>query len=437
MSMSDREQMAVDALKANREQREKKNKRKEDYANGKTGNYEFEKIKYVSLDVNSDAVIRFLGAMHPFHTEPTDMVQVLHTDKALDDYGKLSKINWSFDKTKKTGWFLWKLYYTVMAYNYIKEEKRKEYVNQAKFPEIFNRMAFNNNLKNKYETGWLPDNYLVCNVIDRLDIDWHKTNKHTKLLSKKCSVYNDIEYTDVGITISLYEMILNEIVEYQGYFEKYDIVIRKLADKPYNEVYHPVLHAQQLTKKNPTILKVASVKELTDEERSWEKYDLDKLFKVTSYAKIMNRFGKYIQDIDKAFNKEFYFELEQLCEKEKTDNVKNNKPTESESNDEPTMAPIEEKKSVEPPVETTTQRKTITPKSDEVKVEIDWQEFIDMGLLGITSLTDENKNLILRFNDQGVFDYSCDKSNVIDCAECGFPSPDTFMVCPKCGRKFN
>jgi hypothetical protein len=34
---------------------------------------------------------------------------------------------------------------------------------------------------------------------------------------------------------------------------------------------------------------------LTEEERSWERYDFDKLFPVTSYSKIKNRLALFVK----------------------------------------------------------------------------------------------------------------------------------------------
>ena len=60
-----------------------------------------------------------------------------------------------------------------------------------------------------------------------------------------------------------------------------------------------------------------AVRPLTEEELSWERTDLDKIYPTTSYQKIYNRLKLFIQQVDAAFKTNFTDELEKLVEDEK------------------------------------------------------------------------------------------------------------------------
>ena len=55
---------------------------------------------------------------------------------------------------------------------------------------------------------------------------------------------------------------------------------------------------------------------LTEEEKTWEPYDLDKIFGVTSYTRIFNRLQKSLMKIDSALGTGFYKEIEALANQE-------------------------------------------------------------------------------------------------------------------------
>jgi hypothetical protein len=448
----ERDQMAREAAEAMKKSRQEKDRKKNAYSGG---NRTFEKIEYVALDYNSDVLVRFVGDMFPFRREPSSMKQVIYSDKVLDDNGKFMKVCWSEDKN----WFLWKFYNLIMACDWKDQEKIPRY--KKVMPEIYNMVAKNNST-NPYENGWQPSNFLVCNVIDRKDIDWHKQNKHTKVLTKRITVSNEVAYPQIGIPISLYEMLCSDVVEFQGALSDYDVIIRKTESKPFYQVRHSIIDAVKLKKENPELLNLSNNDPMTEEEMSWVRYDFDKIYKVTSYQKIMNRLGQTIKKVDAKLNKKMYEELEELCAKEKAEYAAKNETVDSgnednsNNNNESTTTNINTK--VEPSFDdtntkpsttaaTTTENKVessepketrkVRPTDNKLVNEINWAELSEIGLKGIEKMTDDEKKLVIEFNDQGEFTYNYDKTKIFDCQVCGFPAPDVFAHCPNCARKFN
>ena len=56
---------------------------------------------------------------------------------------------------------------------------------------------------------------------------------------------------------------------------------------------------------------------LTDEEKSWKRYEISKLYAPTTYNKILTHLGNTIKAIDADLKRNFYEELQGLAEREK------------------------------------------------------------------------------------------------------------------------
>ena len=122
-------------------------------------------------------------------------------------------------------------------------------------------------------------------------------------------------YYERGITASLYEkLIWDDIVEFEADWEKYDIVIMKLKDDPWNKAYYGGSDdlRKRLTKEAPEVIDLINMDPITDEEREYEQYDLDKIGKTTTYMTLFKKLGSFFREVDIAFHTSFYTELESL-----------------------------------------------------------------------------------------------------------------------------
>lgn len=418
-------------------------KRQEEKASGKS-NYKktYENVAYVALETNADKVVRLLGEPLSHRSLPTSMKKIIHSPFVLNDAGKYCQINWDEDRN----WILWQVFFTVMKSRW--EGDTKIYENKERCPDIFNRVYRNNNMKSKIISGMRPNDYIAINCIDRMDMDWHRENKKTKILSKKGKVFKtksgeDAVNYEIGIPFTLYDMITKKVIEPKGDFEQYDIIIQKFSDLPYYEVYHPTMDKDRIAEET---MKYVNPDSISEEELSWTMWDLDKIFPVTNYHKIRKNLGKLFKQVDLEFSTNFADELEELCSIEKKEweklNVENNKSTyaSSDVNDsEEKEVEVEKEVDVEVKEEKKVRKSRGSVKKEEVKEETDLlTSLVSKGWNGIEKLSDEEKSLIIGYNEEeDELEYDFSEEELAACNVCDKLSPDPdFTFCPYCGKEF-
>ena len=319
--MSDSASKFQKALAARNAQRAEEAARKA--GGGNFSNYP--ELPWTALAIDQEKVIRLRGGPVVEERLPTDCKQVFST-YILGDDDKSFRVIAPNPKERKD-WILHKISKLVLSYDWdpdsVGENGRKgvRHYHYAKTnPDIFNRVAKNNKPDNKFEKGWAFTESVVWNVIDRSAYDWHKENKKCRLLSKKAGAPNKDGkvWFDLGVPMTVYNSILDDILCTDGNtdWETYDIVIRKLAADPWYKVYHGLDDTKRISEASRALVKAGA---LTEEEKSWELFDLDKLFQITSYKRIKSNLGIFIQQVDKVFGKHFYDELSELVELEERD----------------------------------------------------------------------------------------------------------------------
>lgn len=417
-----------------------------------------EYVQYTSLETNGFKLIRFLGEPIAMRTKPTSPKVIYSTFIVGDDDKKFRCVFPS--KQEHPNWILWKVMNKVMAYtwdNNAGENGARIYHNKESHPSIFNRVSKNNNDKNPYETGWKPTGFVVQNVIDRDPsvYEWHKKNKKTLLLSKKGRETQDGNmFYEPGYPFSLYNTLIEDIVEVNGDPNTYDVIVQKLDEKPYYKIFHPAEDYKKLLAKFdgeeekllngiPGFFRDKVEEPLTDEEKSWEMYNLDEHFPVTSYKKIQNRLNIFLESVDRAFGTKYVEELNDLVGQEQ-------KQWEEEG---------KTKDGKYAPKETTVTKEKEVPKEEEPKKrrKPSKEETVDEGfsvekilnehseLEGAEHLTPEMKAMIsdVEYNDDGTvknFKYETD-DDVLECINadegCTMTSPESFTHCPLCGESFD
>lgn len=284
---------------------------------------EYENIQWTGLATNKWSVIRAVSG-YPDSNLDNSTARTVNIAKIIDDNGKQMKvIRPSF--TADPNYIINKIITAVKKTDFIpvpgQEKKSKVYPVQQKFPQIFNQIEKNGinpaDKRAMFDKGWTGTEVLIMNVIDRSQMDWHRANKHTMLLAKSVNTVGDKEFVDEGISVFATMPKLRHYLTSYGSWEKYDLGIKRTGQK--DNAYIIV----QATK-NPEELDeearplISPINHLTEEELSWERYDLSKLYRVTSNTKIYNRLKNTIKRIDEALGTSFLQELQKKVEEEKT-----------------------------------------------------------------------------------------------------------------------
>ncbi len=423
--MSDRKAAFAKAKELHKKEREDK------AAKGSGGNFNFEEINFVALENNRETVVRLLGLPYPFRESGSD-VKLINMSMILGDDDKKSRFIWP-TKEENPNWILRKVFDKVMAYSWNSAESKKEFKHAVDHPSIFNRVSKNDKPDQTYESGWQPKPVCLWNVIDRADVAWHKENKKTKVLSKKLSMYgpnNDKVWYETGVPNYLYEIIWNNVVEYSGDWLEYDVVLSKTSETPWYKAFHGLDEIKKISVESKPLIVEGP---LTPEEESWEKYDFDKLYKVTSYGKIKKKLGVFIQRVDAAFGTKYSTELDELVAAEEAAKPKTEEKPEAPKKE-------VENKPAAPTTPVVVEEKTPTRKSRPAKTEevtgIDWNSMSE-SFEGILKLSDEEKALVTSINDDGTWTFNLDDSDeLFECSNCQFESPGAFNSCPNCGHSF-
>jgi hypothetical protein len=442
-----------------------KAKRKEEKKKEEQGGYtaSYVDIQWSALSLSKYRTVRLLG--NPYHMREGDRTspKLISLANIVGDNDKKFRCIFPL-KSENENWIMWRIINKVLSYTYDKESESKIYHKKESHPSVFNIVFKNGNADNTYDKGWRPSQVVIANVIDREMMDWHEKNKHTVLLSKKVSeMSNGGMYYTVGFPLMLYNQIFDNIVEWAGDWHYYDVAIRKFKDEPYYKVYHAEedykKFIEDLKDRDQTLDKELASRELTEEELSWERYDIDELFPVTSYQKLYNRLKLKIAQIDEALNTNYLEELKDLAEKEKADRKQKEeakKETEEEKEEvketTPDPEPEEEKLTEKEKEVFEVEDHNIEEKEEkkeEVKerpkrraaVEEKKEESLEDKFPLIKKLSEEQKSLITGFDEEkGTLTYSEDAKPLYKCVKseegCKMQSPEAFDFCPGCGVEF-
>jgi hypothetical protein len=441
----------------------------------KHGNFtsNYDTIKYVGLDKDTPAIVRFVGRppVEGGHRYDASDAKELHISKIKGDDGK---VMWLYLPLKcdnpDQDHLMWRIIGDVMHKEYIsnkgpdgKTTKKAVFVNEIDHPDIFALIQKGGYTEEKdghwpytYAAGWNAKRCLLINCVDRRD-SWCKDNKHTKLLSKSVNVGTDKdgnprEYAEIGVPSYGFLNGLTDLVGKFGSWENYDVVISRTGEKTSPNKFHngskyitPAaieagLDVELGLSKDDEKL-IAATGPLTAEELSYARYDLDKNFQPTSYHTIVKRLGTSIKKIDAALGKHYYDELQALVDEEqkKWDAEKEEKAAEEAAAPAAdAVAPVQESAPASAPVT----RRVVAAATPTTKLT---PEKI-AALKGWEELTADERALIedVTLNADGTvkdITWSADAPGCLPCPTedegCGIASPSSFTVCPACGKHFS
>jgi hypothetical protein len=329
-------------------------------------------------------------------------------------------------------------------------------------PEIYNRVAKNNNVENNLEKGWRFNPYILFNVIDRANYAWHLENKKYRVLSKKASEWQEKVFFEPGVPDTVFQLIMDDIVAIDGNtnWEDYDIVIRKVIDKPWYKVYHGV---DDIKKLDDDVKALVVNKGISDEERSWELNDFDKLYRVTSYGRIKSKLGLFFQKVDKIFGTKYYDELAALVDKEETEIVEKQTQSPPSDDDAPawvtddamssqppsagsssaapapstSQAPVSSPAPSSPPVRSATiSAGAFIPMTDEIWAGLANGSYNGKTYRGVPSMTPEEKAWVKGVYEDGAFEWSPEAGQLYEGSSSHFLSAEKCAVDPLDGTRF-
>ena len=415
------------------------NKRKEEKEEEKQKGGGFEDIHYVALEEGVPKIIRFVGLPASMRGDDPFSPKLVNMSQILGDDAKKFRCVWPI-KNERPDWILWKIYNKVMSGKWDNGSQSKVFDYREKFPSIWRRVAKNDNIENQYEKGWKPSALVVMNVIDRSAMQWHQENKHYAILSKKVSDNNGKPWYDPGVPQMLYNLLFDTIVPVYGDWETYDCVIIKMTADPWYQVWQADDDKKKINALYPNFSYDSDIagRPLTEEEMSWEKYNIDKITPVTSYQKINNRLKIFIQQVDEAFKTHFYQELQELVEQEKKYAAEHPVEKEEEAEEEkpqpaktstPTPAPVKETP-VETPAPERVSRKVTTPAVNYIDT------LISKGHEGLKKCSDTEKALIIGYDEVKEKPIWKQGLQLFQCPRCKELGPEQVKVCIKCGIEF-
>lgn len=405
---------------------------------------EYEEIQYAGLESGQFKVFRCIGAPPDaetcgFKRRPFDSKEI-YVISVKDDEGKKFTIKVPAPEAEKQfSHILHRLYATITESVYV--NKKRVFKHEEKHPELW-LAATKTGYKPEdgksfsFATGLKPTKLIVMNVIDRQD-DWCKENKHAKILARSLT-YDDKGNTwaEPGVKSYGFTSSIVEIVGKYGNFEKYDLAIKKTGQKERPlDIKNASLFKEkdmmtELLNADGSIVdeSIIQLGPLTEDERAYGLYDLDKLFRPTSYSRIIKRIPSVFRLCDACLGTHYYDELRTLAEKE-VEEMK--RLSEEKSNAEEVVQVQTENAAIKENVVA----RRVAEEEPVQQVETDFDVSV---LKGYGLLTPEQQALIknVSSNDDNItIEWARDDLKLLKC-DCGVPSPESFNNCPACGASF-
>lgn len=437
-----------DAFEAFAKQAEKEAKERSSRSAG-GGSYtrDLEELQWTGLVSNEMKLIRAVGGP-PDSNLDAFTARTARVSWILGDGQKKFKVVLP-ERSESPDHVLWRIIERVNKPEWI--DRKKVIPIEQKHPDIY-RLINKNGLKEsdnqyKFDRGWEGRHVLLMNVLDREQGAWHADNKHTLLLSRNVGEKDGKLFPEDGVPSYGFISQLTNLFKYYQSWEKYDIGIVRtgLKESPYR-----IINASKYFEEVPAALKdYVSDLPLTDEEASYARYDLSRIYRPSTHTKIYNRLRGKIAQIDDALHSKFLRELEDAVaiEKEQFAALYGNAAEVTEDGDETstkvvigTAGPLPGSAAPTPaaPQEapfTWAPTRTRTPVKEAAT------SFDTSYLKGWDQLTQDEKdgivNIVVKEGKLVDIEYKDPSWTTLRCPDCGVPAPDFYSVCPACGLRFS
>lgn len=333
-------------------------------------------------------------------------------------------------------------------------------------PDIFNRVRYGGAPveQYKYAKGLRGQNVWIMNVIDRSQMDWHRSHKHTMLLTKNLFISDKYPngIADTGVPSYGLDSLFSTLWKNYSSWENYDFALRRTGNtSPAYILYNASEYASKQVRDLPENLwPIVSTAPLTEEERSWERYDINELF-THNDIKIRDRLGGLLKQIDGAFATHFWEEAQANAEAEEKRNEQYAKdhpaaaqtgssagmasaPTTSAQ---PAAAPAQPTAPAAQPAAAQPAAAPAQPATQPATRSVAGATRAVAGdipncnlVFGWKDMTPQTKALFDRIDAVGgkitSISYKPEAGGTLGCPTCGIQSPTTFMQCPGCGAIF-
>ncbi len=401
-------------------QQEKEARQRQEGSGGSRSGGDFEKVQWTGLESNRMKLIRAVGGPPDSNIDNTT-AKTTRVSWIVGDDGKKFRCVLP-ERADDPDHLLWRIIARVKAVEWV--DRKRVYPVQLKHPQIFSIVEKNGYVEGDksfiFDRGWEGRQVLIMNVIDREQMDWHRENKHTMLLSRSIGEGKDgVLFPEEGVPSYGFSALLANLFKYYKNWEKYDIgIIRTgLKETPYR-----IINAGKYFEEVPAELQQYVIQDpLSAEEASWERYDLNKLFGTTKYTKIHNRLKLTVARIDAALGTHFVKELEDFVEIEKKQFAESQPAGPAEA-----TQPVEEVQSKSVRARVQAQTGSVTFDTSLLK---GWTLLSAAEKATISGVTVKDGKLA------GV-QYADANATLLACPECSIPAPDSLLVCPSCGLQF-
>lgn len=414
----------------------------------------FEPIKWSGLEKNKMKIVRALSEHPDFNlaipqrNRQAHDGRVVRIAKIITDQGKRMKLYLPLGDYQH---LFWRIINKVNEGEWVEDVNKKRtkiFSNRERHPDVFNIVNFSNlpetdnRIKFGWEGyGWAGKEVFIMNVIDRAMKAFHEEKKHSVLLAKSVNYVKAsdgsgkiLEFAEDGIPAFGFTKLLQmNCFAHYGYWGNYDIGITRtgLTSPAYN-VINATEHLKEVDKAMQSLVVTGP---LTEEELAYERYDLDKIYGVTSYTKFYNSLKRSVMQIDSVLGTNFFDELKALADKE----AEARKAATKEQIE--AMPPIDQEED-EPsaPVEEAVPVRTFTPPSAPATPSIATFDNSREALPAWDKLNEAEKAMIKGAVNKGdgrwEIEYTEKVKRPARCQECGTVSPESFTVCPGCGMVY-
>lgn len=431
---------------------EKEEAQKRERRGGSFAGGNYTEIKWTGLEPNKMKVVRVLGGVPNSANSDNFTARTAQVAWIRGDDGKNFRCVLP-PKDENPEHLMWRVIERVNEVTWI--NKKRIPVNETKHPEIYNLVNSNglpdSDQRKKYDRGWTGRNVIVMNVIDREQMDWHRENKHTMLLSRNIGVSADgsREYPEEGVPVyGFFNVIATNLFKHYGNWENYDIGIVRLGttQTPYQLINASVYAKNNLPELPSSMKPYVSLEPLTEEEAGWARYDLKKMYSPSTFTKIYNHLQVAFRTIDAKLGTKFFQELEYEMEQEKKAREAQQAEQASSTSEQyekeaaaqtvistpqTPSAPVKASVTEAAPARTRVSKPVATNglSAEDIALLKGWSKLSPAQQAEITSIEKNAKGVLTNIN------FSTSDA-LLRCPTCNMPGPETYTACPGCGTEF-
>ena len=313
---------------------EQQRMKKEEEANkgGDFSGVEYTEIEYMGMENQVEKAFRIIGNTIEIRENEFDPKLILMSEIVKDDLSGYIRVNWPVvDNNGKfqpdSSWILTRLYDKVMDGEWIKLAEKNKFGKDCERKhfnvgtDVYQRVSVNSKNNDKgFPKNFYPKKRVLMNVIDRHDA-WCAENNHTKILSSGVGskdypqddgTTKTIKFPQIGIPHMLYSKMFEHFMRFRGDWDV-DAVVTKQSERKEYDIYDATDEKYLTDAIKPYIKE----DDLTEAEAKYERYDINKLYNVTTYRKLLKNLSGLFKLCDTTLKTNFYDELLSLAEEEK------------------------------------------------------------------------------------------------------------------------